>query len=101
MTGLVERAKFPQPLDQEVVEENWRGRGYSCHRFTDPPGQVWRDFVHRTNEVVTVSEGRLEVIIEGETFLAEVGDEVFIPRNAKHTVANESSGTTVWMFGYD
>jgi quercetin dioxygenase-like cupin family protein len=41
------------------------------------------------------------VTIEGTTVLAEVGDEVFIPRDAVHTVANASDGETIWMFGYD
>ncbi len=101
MTGLVERAKFPQPINLDAVERDWENRGYSCHRFEDPPGQVWRDFVHATNEVVTVAEGRLKITIEGEVFVADVGDEVFIPRDAPHTVANAAAGRTVWFFGYD
>ena len=101
MSGRVERAKFPDPLDFTSVEQDWRQRGYSCHRFEDPPGQVWRDFVHATNEVVTVAQGRLEVEIDGEVFLADPGDEVFIPRNAIHTVANAAEGRTTWLFGYD
>ena len=101
MSGRVERAKFYDPLDVAPVEHDWRQRGYSCHRFEDPPAQRWGDFVNATNEVVTVSEGRLEVEIDGEVFLANPGDEVFIPRDAMHTVANAADGRTVWLFGYD
>ncbi len=101
MSDLITKNKFPAPVDLAAVERVWRDRGYSCQRFQDPPGRVWSDFVHRTNEVVTVAQGRLQVTIEGTTVLAEVGDEVFIPRDAVHTVANASDGETIWMFGYD
>ena len=101
MSSRVKRAKFSDPLDIASVEQDWRQRGYSCHRLKDPPGQVWRDFVHRTNEVVMISEGQLEVKIDGKGFLANPGDKVFIPRDTKHTVANAADGRTVWLFGYD
>ena len=101
MTGLVERTKFPQPINLDAVERDWADRGYSYHRFEDPAGQVWRDFVHMTNEVVTVAEGQLKVTIEGEAFVADVGAEVFIPRGATHSVATTAAGKTVWLFGYD
>lgn len=101
MTEYLTKSKFPAPVNAEDIAQDWQLRGYSFSRFDDPPGQVWRDFVHPTNEVVTVAAGRLEVTIAGESIIAEVGDEVFIPRNAVHTVANASPDRTVWMFGYD
>ena len=67
MSGRVKRAKFFDPLDVASVEQDWHQRGYSCQRFEDPPGQVWRDFVHSTNEVVMVSKG-FEVEFDGEVF---------------------------------
>ena len=80
---------------------DWRGRGYSCGRFVDPPGQCWDDFVHGCNELVTVVEGRLEMTVAGETVTVEVGDEVFIPKGARHSLRNIHPGTTIWLYGYD
>ncbi len=97
----VRPAKFPAPLDEAAVAADWRGRGYSCDLFVDPPGRAWVDFVHATNELVTVVEGRLEMIIGADTFVAEPGDEVFIPRGAVHSVRNVHTGTTRWLYGYD
>ena len=99
MSGRAQRAKFSDPLDVASFEQDWHQTGYSCQRFEDPPGQVWRDFVHSTNEVVMVSKGRLEVEIDGEVFLANPGDEVLIPRDTTHTVANAEDGRTVCLFG--
>jgi quercetin dioxygenase-like cupin family protein len=101
MPDMVVRAKFQQPVDRDAVAQSWRARGYGCHSFTDPPGQEWNGFVHQTNELVTVLEGELELEIGSERCTARPGDEVFIPRDAVHSVRNIHRGVTRWLFGYD
>ena len=59
------------------------------------------DFIHDCNELVTVVDGRLEMIIGDERMIMEPGDEVFIPDGAVHSVINAHRGTTRWLFGYD
>lgn len=98
---LVTRKRFPQPVDRSAVARDWQGRGYDCRLFVDPPGREWNDFVHRTNELVTVLEGRLQCTVSGQTVQLEEGDELFIPRDAKHSVKNVHRATTRWLFGYD
>lgn len=93
--------KFPTPLDRDQMTQDWRRRGYPCDLFTDPPGREWNDFVHATNELVTVMEGRLKLTIGEEEIIAEPGDEVFIPKDIRHSVKNISSSTTRWLYGYD
>lgn len=97
----VTRRKFRLPVDHGEVARDWVQRGFSCGVFTDPPGREWRGYVHDTNELVTVAEGRLEVLMHGERYVLEPGDELFIPRKAKHTVRNLHAGTTRWLYGYD
>ncbi|HJS32373.1 MAG TPA: cupin domain-containing protein [Alphaproteobacteria bacterium] len=101
MSELIVRERFAKPVDSTKVARDWRTRGYSCEPFVDPPGREWLDFVHRTNELVTVVEGRLELDISGTRIVAGPGDEVFIPKGATHSVRNVHSGTTRWLFGYD
>lgn len=98
---FITRHKFPRPVDHAAVVRDWIERGYSCRAFTDPPGQVWPDFVHDTDELVTVVHGRLEVRLHGASYVLEPGDELFIPRGAAHTVRNVHAGTTHWLYGYD
>ena len=95
------RQKFPVPLDRDQVTQDWRRRGYSCDVFTDPPGREWNDFVHATNELVTVIVGKLRLTIGAEEILAEPGDEVFIPKGVRHSVKNVFASTTHWLYGYD
>ncbi|MBL4720510.1 MAG: cupin domain-containing protein [Alphaproteobacteria bacterium] len=101
MPEMIKREKFAQPVNDDKVAQSWRERGYSCHHFTDPPGQEWNGFVHATNELVTVLEGKLELTIGDARCAAGPGDEVFIPRDVVHSVKNIYTGTTRWMFGYD
>ena len=98
---FITRHKFSQPVDHGAVTRNWIERGYSCRAFTDPPGQVWPDFVHDTDELVTIVDGRLEVTMGGRRWVLEPGDELFIPRGAAHTVRNVHADITRWLYGYD
>ena len=51
-------AKYSKPIDRDAISQDWNARGYSCDLFVDPPGREWNGFVHRTDELVTVMEGR-------------------------------------------
>ena len=95
------RNKFSVPIDRDEVFRSWEQRGYSCDLFVDPPGREWNGFVHATDELVTVLEGRLRMTIGDEELVAESGDEVFIPKGAIHSVKNIHHGTTRWLYGYD
>ena len=48
------------------IKQYWHSRGYSFSVFREPPSQVWADFVHRTDELVVLAEGEIEVEIEGK-----------------------------------
>ncbi len=93
--------RFATPVSRDAVAADWAARGYSCHSFNDPPGQAWNDFVHDCNEVVTVVEGRLELLVERQRFIVEAGDEAFIPIGAPHSLRNLADGNTRWLFGYN
>ena len=63
----------------ELIKQNWNSRGYSFGVFRDPPGQVWADFIHHTDELVVLAEGEIELEIEGKAQRPQIGQEVFIP----------------------
>ena len=92
---------FQPPVVQAEVADIWANRGFTCYLYVDPPGQEWNDFVHRTNELVTVINGQLNLLAERKNFVLNVGDEVFIPYGVRHSVKNTSSENTSWLFGYD
>ena len=83
-------------MDQEKIKKDWDSRGYSFGIFKDPPGKIWADFVHMTDELVVLAEGE----IEGKSQQPPIGEEVFIPANAIHTVRNGSKTKNLWYYGY-
>ena len=87
-------------MNSDLIKQNWNSRGYSFGVFRDPPGQVWADFVYRADELVLLTEGEIELEIEGKTQRPIIGQEVFIPANAIHTVRNVLNTNNVWYYGY-
>ena len=66
-------------MNSDHIKRDWHSRGYSFGVFRDPPGKVWADFVHRTDELVVLAEGEIEVEIEGKAERFQIGGMVFIP----------------------
>lgn len=87
-------------IDQEQIARDWGARGFSCAMWVDPPGRCWEDFVHSTDELVLLVAGKLELEIEGAVLHPSVGDELFIPAGARHSVRNVGGRTARWLYGY-
>ena len=86
--------------DVEAVQANWHARGFSCEVWTDPPGQVWADFVHDVDELVMTIDGEIEFEFGGNTHRPPPGEELLIPAGASHTVRNRGTSVSHWLFGY-
>ena len=87
-------------MNPEQIKQNWNLRGYSFGVFRDPPGRVWADFAHKTDELVVLAEGEIEFEIGGKVQRRQIGEEVFIPADAVHTVRNVGVSNNGWFFGY-
>ena len=86
--------------DLTHVTKDWETRGFSCDIWTDPPGQVWMDYVHMVDELVMLIDGEMELSFSGQTIRPQVGEEVFIPAGARHTVRNIGKTVNHWYYGY-
>lgn len=87
-------------VDRTAVAADWRARGFSCDIWEDPPGQVWADFVHGTDELAMVVDGDVEFEFAGETYRPPPGQELLIPAGAPHTVRNVGRSPSRWLYGY-
>jgi mannose-6-phosphate isomerase-like protein (cupin superfamily) len=86
--------------DWEKIKQEWRRRGFSCSLWVDPPGQVWRNFIHETDELLILLQGELELEMEGKIFRPQIGEEVLIPAHTVHTVRNIGKTEARWLYGY-
>ena len=82
------------------VAERWKARGFSFGIFTDPPGQVWSDFVHESDELLMVVQGDMELEMRGETIRCPIGEEILIPAKVVHTIRNVGKTGSQWLYGY-
>ena len=87
-------------INQQKIAENWNSRGFSFGIFTDPPGQVWSNFVHATDELIMLVQGEMDLEMRGKTISCEIGREILIPANTHHTVCNGGKTTSRWFYGY-
>lgn len=87
-------------MNREAIHQSWTQRGFSCDLWVDPPGQRWEDFTHPVDELVTVLEGEVEFEIDGVVRHPEIGEELFIPAGALHSVRNRGNSTSRWLYGY-
>ena len=98
--GVVIQRSVMSPVDQEAVAREWLARGFSCDLWVDPPGQVWEDYRHATDELVMLIVGRLELEFGGRCLRPVVGEEIQIPAGVSHTVRNIGGTTAQWLYGY-
>ena len=87
-------------VDKGKIARDWHARGFSFDTWTDPPGQVWADFVHATDELVMLIEGEIELRFAGQTLHPTIGQEVLVPAGEPHTVINVGARRNRWLYGY-
>jgi mannose-6-phosphate isomerase-like protein (cupin superfamily) len=87
-------------IDPAAVEHDWRARGFSFGIWTDPPGRVWENYTHATDELFMVMDGEVELEMQGRTLRPAAGDEMLIPARTLHTVRNVGARTARSLYGY-
>jgi cupin 2 domain-containing protein len=87
-------------IQPHEVAERWRKRGFSFGVYTDPPGQVWENFVHDADELLMAIQGEMELSMENRTIRLEIGKEFLIPAGVAHTVRNIGKTGSQWLYGY-
>ena len=98
MSGFFQKHAYGIPVSADAVKADFPG--FSFETFRDPQGQIWKDFVHDTDEFVVVADGRMEIVVAGKKGQCEPGDLVCTPAGASHTLTTTSEGGSVWHYGY-
>ena len=88
------KAKFATPVSPEGVVEDWKARGYSDWASSWKEEGWSSDRSYHKFCLRTVVAGRMEYIIEGQSFILEPGDELLYPANATQTARNLFDGVS-------
>jgi len=87
-------------VEIKKIQSEWQARGFSGGIWTDPPGQVWKDYVHQEDELFMVIEGAVEIEISEKKRWPAAGEEVLISAGTVHTVRNLGATTSRWLYAY-
>lgn len=87
-------------MDEKHIKEEWIRRGFSFGVWEDPPGQIWRDFVHDEDELFMCIEGTVKLTVDGKKIIPTLWEEVFIASGSLHTVENIGKSDCRWLYGY-
>ena len=72
-------------MELSQIQQAWAERGFSCTVWTDPPGQVWANFIHEVDELVTLVEGEIELSFQGQTLRpGALAKKCLFPLGASH-----------------
>lgn len=87
-------------MDSSEIKEDWESRGFSFGVWDDPPGQRWENFTHPVDELFMLAHGKVEIEIDGKKHQATIGEEIYIPAGAVHSVRNIGESDSQWFYGY-
>ena len=62
-------------MNSDLIKRDCHSSVYSFEVFRNSPGQIWANFVHRTDELVVLAEGEIEVEIEGKLHKPKIGEK--------------------------
>jgi mannose-6-phosphate isomerase-like protein (cupin superfamily) len=92
------KGKFAFPVNRDAVTADWRARGYA-HPEVKPYPQGWTKgaHTHPVHLVMTVVAGRMELLMAGQRFVVEPGDEIAYAAHTVHAARNLYEGTSQMM----
>lgn len=87
-------------MNNSEIQKDWESRGYSFGIWDDPPGQRWENYTHPVDELFMLAYGNVKIEIEGKKHYPKIGEEIFIPAKAVHSVRNIGEDDSQWFYGY-
>lgn len=88
-------------MTEQEIEKNWKERGFSFGVGSIKIGDAVDRAVHEDrDELVIMASGKLEAIIDTETFYPEPGQEIIIPAKKNHSLKNIGNSESKIYFGY-
>jgi mannose-6-phosphate isomerase-like protein (cupin superfamily) len=88
-------------MTEQEIEKSWAERGFSFGVGNIKVGDAVDRAIHEDqDELVIMASGKLEAIIDTDTFYPELGQEMFIPAKKKHSLKNIGDTESKIYFGY-
>lgn len=83
---------FYRGKTENEIAELARKEGFNPIKFSNSPGFVYTLHQHPETKLLAFLKGSMEVKVNGETFLCELGDKLIIPGNTPHAAVVGNDG---------
>jgi len=81
------------PLNEKRMREKLKSQGYSCTRYTFPPGTDFPDHTHGVSKKDSIIAGQFRFAMQGKEVILQPGDMIEVPAGVVHNasvVGNQS-----------
>ncbi len=76
------------------LRDRMKDDGFDVIDWSDPAGAVYQPHAHNHDEVIVPYDGRIEFIIEGQNYLLDPGDALFLPKGTIHSARVGGDGAS-------
>lgn len=90
----------PFPPNPAMLRFILESEGYFVYQWGDPPGSVYANHKHETDQVHWIVSGQMEICVErGGTHLLAAGDRDLMPANTYHSARMLGDENVVYLVG--
>jgi len=75
------------PLNETSMRNKLKSQGYSCTRYTFPPGTDFPDHTHSVSKKDSIISGQFRFAMLGKEVILQPGDMVVVPAGVVHNAS--------------
>ena len=75
------------PLNETSMRNKLKSQGYSCSRYTFPPGTDFPDHTHSVSKKDSIISGQFRFAMLGNEVILQPGDMVVVPAGVVHNAS--------------
>jgi quercetin dioxygenase-like cupin family protein len=99
MSFRVERWNEEGAPDARELRKRLEAEGYSVFQWSDSPATTYGVHNHAEDQSHWILSGSLELIVDGESYILNVGDRDFLPAYTNHSARVVSREAVVYLIG--
>ena len=85
------------PLNEKSMRNKLKSQGYSCTRYTFPPGTDFSDHTHSVSKKDSILSGQFRFAMLGKEVILQPGDMIEVPAGVVHNASVIGSASVVFF----
>ena len=85
------------PLNEASMRRKLKSQGYSCIKYTFPPGTDFPDHTHNVSKKDSIIAGQFRFAMKGREVILQPGDMIEVPAGVVHNASVIGSESVVFF----